>query len=163
MTRTSSPTERSGCLAADPGYPRGRTDAERRSGSGPADPQNSEFVPGRCPAGSPGRPEVRGHQRLDLIMGIAGTPGFGGRGRPVTVWTMNASAPPGSSVSYMVSATPCSSVQWKDWPKVTGTALARLQASPQPDPGPPDVHDLSFLGCATALGKLAGLRVQADR
>jgi len=96
-------------------------------------------------------------------MGIAGTPGFGGRGRPVTVWTMNASAPPGSSVSYMVSATPCSSVQWKDWPKVTGTALARLQASPQPDPGPPDVHDLSFLGCATALGKLAGLRVQADR
>ncbi|HEU5389652.1 MAG TPA: hypothetical protein VFV73_27515 [Streptosporangiaceae bacterium] len=31
--------------------------------------------------------------------GIAGTPGPGGRGRPVTVWTISASAPPGSSMS----------------------------------------------------------------
>ena len=41
---------------------------------------------------------------------------------------------------------------WRDRGQVFGQAL-----------GPPDVHDSVFLGCATALRKHAGVRVQTHR
>lgn len=50
-------------------------------------------------AGAPGRSEKLLHQRLDLIVRDRRAPGSGGRGRPVTVWPMSASAPPGSGMS----------------------------------------------------------------
>ena len=96
---TSSRTGRSRYLAAGRGRPGRRTAAEHQSGFGPAHPRSGGAVPGDARPACRVAPRYFSTSALISSCGMAGTPGSGGRGRPVTVWTISASPPPGSSMS----------------------------------------------------------------
>ena len=86
-------------------------------------------------------------------------------GRPSTVWTIRAKAPPGSNMSYTASATRASFVQWKDWPKVTSSVRPGCRPGKVLGPGldPADVRDASFPGGPAALCEHGRVGVEADR